>query len=155
MTTWVTCRFLTTAAAPGCTSWSTVETEEQRAVKALAETRSKDLFKLACGTEAFETLEAGGALPINGSKGTKYTLHKRAIYCVTRVNDGASLCAVVPSVPLWDHLLGIKLMVENDEYAFLQKANISGGNPIARPRRRSMGELLREYSYSEARRRAN
>jgi hypothetical protein len=31
-------------------------------------------------------------------------------------------------VPLWDHLLGIKLMVENDEPRFLKTANVSAGS---------------------------
>jgi hypothetical protein len=45
---------------------------------------------------------------------------------VERPSDGAKLCAVVPGVPLWDHLLGIKLMVEHDEAKFLATANVSG-----------------------------
>lgn len=94
---------------------------------AKATQKAKDLFKLACGVKAFETLDSGKPLPIIGSKGTKYTLHKRSTYCVERTKDGAKLCAVVPGVPLWDHLLGIKLMVENDEPAFLKTANVTGG----------------------------
>lgn len=95
-----------------------------------AEKRAADLFKMTAGEVAFRTLEAGSALPIKGSNGTKYRLYKRASFCVERVSDGARLCAVVPNVPLWDHLLGIKLMVENDELKFLETANVAGGvNP--------------------------
>lgn len=91
-----------------------------------AEKRAAALFKMTAGEEAFRTLESGGALPIKGSNGTDYTLHKRASYCVERVRDKAKFCAVVPNVPLWDHLLGIKLMVENDEPKFLETANVAG-----------------------------
>jgi len=93
-----------------------------------ADKKAKKLFKLACGDEALQLLDSGQPLPITGSKGTAYRLHKKASYCVERVSDGAKLCAVVPGVPLWDHLLGIKLMVENDEKQFLKTANVSGGN---------------------------
>ena len=87
-----------------------------------AEQRSKELFLKIAGKEAFDLLQANKAFPILGSCGTSYTLHKRATYCVERVSDGAKLCAVVPGVPLWDHLLGIKLLVEHDEPAFLSTA---------------------------------
>lgn len=93
----------------------------------IAEQRAKDLFILTAGKKAYDTLQENKPLPIKGSKGTKYTLHNRSTFCVERVKDGAKLCAVVPGVPLWDHLLGIKLMVENDEPAFLKTANVSGG----------------------------
>ena len=89
------------------------------------EARAADLFLMVCGNEAFETLGSGKPLPITGSKGTKYTLHKRASYCVERGSDNAKLCAVVPGVPLWDHLLGIKLMIEHDEPKFLKTANVA------------------------------
>lgn len=92
-----------------------------------AEKRAKELFVLASGKEAFDTLDAGNALALTGSKGGKYTLHKRATFCVERPTDGARLCAVVPGVPLWDHLLGIKLMIEHDEPKFLKTANVAGG----------------------------
>src|SRR3990167_4777600 len=80
---------------------------------------------MTCGKKAFDTLKSGKPLPITGSQGTKYTLHKRASYCVERVSDNARLCAVVPGVPLWDHLLGIKLMIEHDEPKFLETANVA------------------------------
>ncbi len=91
-----------------------------------AEKRAKDLFRMVAGKEAYERLQAG-TLPIKGSNGTPYILHRRATYCIERPNDGAQLCAVIPNVPLWDHLLGIKLMVEHDEPRFLKTANVSGG----------------------------
>lgn len=90
-----------------------------------AAAKAAELFRMACGKEAFDTLESGGALPITGSNGTAYTLHKRSSYCVERVSDGARLCAVVPGVPLYDHLLGIKLMIEHDEPKFLKTANVA------------------------------
>ena len=90
-----------------------------------AEKRAEELFLMICGKEAFDTLKSGKPLPITGSQGTKYTLHKRAAYCVERVSDNAKLCAVVPGVRLWDHLLGIKLMIEHDEPKFLETANVS------------------------------
>ena len=83
------------------------------------EERAEALFKMICGEEAHRVLNRG-PLPITGSSGTQYTLHKRAQYCVER--DGVGFCAVVPNVPLWDHLLGIKLLVENDEPSFLKTA---------------------------------
>ncbi len=95
-----------------------------------AKKRAADLFKATAGEEAFKALEAGKPWPITGSKGTKYLLHRRASYCVERVSDKARLCAVVPNVPLWDHLLGIKLMVEQDEEKFLKTANVAGGRNV-------------------------
>jgi hypothetical protein len=91
-----------------------------------AEDKAKTLFKSVAGEMAFKTLDGGKALPVKGSKGTDYLLHKKASFCIERPSDGARLCAVVPGVPLWDHLLGIKLMVENDEPLFLKTANVSG-----------------------------
>lgn len=91
--------------------------------------RAQDLFKLGAGQAAFDTLKANKPLPITGSQGTKYLLLKKATFCIQRVSDNALLCAVVPGVPLWDHLLGIKLMVEHDEPAFLKIANVAGGSP--------------------------
>ena len=90
-----------------------------------ADKRAADLFLLTAGKWAFDKLQKGEPLPLVGSQGTAYTLHKRASFCVERVRDGASLCAVVPGVPLWDHLLGIKLMIENDEPKFLKTANVA------------------------------
>ena len=107
------------------TAWDSPKNEE-------AEKKAKELFKTTAGTEAFAALDAGKPFPITGSKGTKYTLHKRASYCVERVSDGAKLCAVVPGVPLWDHLLGIKLMVEQDEDKFLKTANVAQAQPDMR-----------------------
>ena len=92
---------------------------------ATAQKKSEELFLLTCGKESFDTLNSGKPLPLTGSEGTKYTLHKRASYCVERVSDGARLCAVVPGVPLWDHPLGIKLMIEHDEPKFIETANVS------------------------------
>ena len=92
-----------------------------------AQKRAEELFLMICGKEAFDTLKSGKPLPVTGSQGTRYTLHKRASYCVERVSDNARLCAVVPGVPLWDHLLGIKLMIENDEPKFLETANVANG----------------------------
>lgn len=106
-----------------------------------AEEKSKELFVAAAGNEAFQTLESGKPLPINGSEGTAYHLFKRASYCVERPHDGARLCAVVPNVPLWDHLLGIKLMVEHDEPTFLKTANVSGG------RRANFSRALNPYAW--------
>ena len=93
-----------------------------------AEKRAEELFLMTCGKKAFDTLKSGKPLPITGSQGTKYTLHKRASYCVERVSDNARLCAVVPGVPIFDHLLGIKLMVEHEEEHFLKIANIAVGD---------------------------
>lgn len=92
-----------------------------------AEEKSKKLFIATAGKKAFDILNSGKTLPITGSEGTDYRLFRRATYCVERPRDGARLCAVVPDVPLWDHLLGIKLMVEHDEPTFLRTANVSGG----------------------------
>ena len=92
-----------------------------------ADTKAKELFVSVAGQDAYQTLEAGKPLPIKGSEGTDYRLFRRATYCVERPSDGARLCAVVPGVPMYDHLLGIKLMVEHDEPAFLRAANVSGG----------------------------
>lgn len=90
-----------------------------------AETRARNLFLAVAGVAAVETMEAGKPLRIKGSEGTRYLLFKRAAYCVERESDGTRLCAVVPGVPLWDHLLGVKLMVEGDEPAFLAAANVA------------------------------
>jgi len=92
--------------------------------------KSRDLFRSVAGESVYQALDTKGVFqPIVGSKGTKYSLHKRATFCVERLKDGAKLCAVVPGVPLWDHLLGIKLMIEHDEPKFLKTANVSGGHP--------------------------
>lgn len=100
-----------------------------------ANEKARDLFKMVAGAKAYETLDKMKPLPITGSQGTAYTLHNRATYCVERVKDQAKLCAVVPGVPLWDHLLGIKLMIEHDEPKFLKTANVSA--PLSYDQRRA------------------
>lgn len=89
-----------------------------------ADAKAERLFISTAGQPAHDTLKAGKALPLKGSAGGDYTLHKRATYCVE--SKGTKYCAVVPGVPLWDHLLGIKLMIEQDEPKFLATANKAG-----------------------------
>lgn len=101
--------------------------------KKKADQKARELFRRTAGDEAYRVLESGAPLRVVGSKGTPYLLHKRATYCVERPSDGAKLCAVVPGVPLWDHLLGIKLTIEHDEETFLRTANVSGTRTV-RPR---------------------
>ena len=105
-----------------------------------ADTKAKELFVSVAGQDAYETLEAGKPLPLKGSAGTDYRLFRRATYCIERPSDGARLCAVVPGVPMYDHLLGIKLIVEHDEPAFLRAANVAAGT-------RNTGRL---FQYSRA-----
>lgn len=96
-----------------------------------ADKKARELFKTTAGEAAYNALAAGKAIPIRGSQGTKYQLYPQATYCVERESDGARLCAVVPGVPLWDHLLGIKLMVEHDEPTFLATANVAAGITVS------------------------
>lgn len=100
--------------------------EEQRRHEA-AKVKARALFAHVAGEQAAAQLERDEQLPLRGSQGGEYALLKRSAYCVRRLKDGAELCAVVPNVPLWDHLLGIKLLVEQDEPRFLRTANVSGG----------------------------
>lgn len=95
-----------------------------------ADIRAKELFKRVAGKNAFKALNREG-LAIKGSIGGQYVLHPKMTYCVERPKDGAKLCAVVPDVPLYDHLLGIKVMIENDEPTFLKTANVAGVPSIA------------------------
>lgn len=112
-----------------------------------ADTKAKALFIAAAGEAAYQVLESGKPIKIRGSAGTDYLLFKRASFCVERPSDGARLCAVVPDVPMYDHLLGIKLMVEHDEPAFLATANVSGGVvQTARAHREAM-HLRRHQHY--------
>ena len=87
--------------------------------------KSAELFKLAAGAKAYKILNKGGRIDITGSKGGKYSMEKAFSYCITRLKDKAKMCAVVPGVPLWDHLLGIKLMIEHDEPLFIKTANVA------------------------------
>lgn len=91
--------------------------------------RSKDLFVMVAGAFCHATLEKGSELGLKGSAGGSYWLKKAMTYCVSSADHSARYCAVVPGVPIWDHLLGIKLMIENDEPHFLKVANkaITGG----------------------------
>lgn len=97
-----------------------------------ADKKARELFKKTVGEKEYEILDKGNPLPITGSKGTAYNLFAKASFCIERIKDKARLCAVVPGVPLWDHLLGIKLMVEHDEPTFLKTANVSGGQRESR-----------------------
>ncbi len=122
----------------GLQQWAQTQTQANPE----AEARSKELFISAAGKKAFDDLSAGKSIALTGSKGGKYTLHKRSSFCAERTSDGARLCAVVPGVPLWDHLLGIKLMIEHDELKFLKTANVSGGHAIAQGTNRNIGGAL-------------
>lgn len=90
-----------------------------------ADKRAEELFLKVAGKQAHDQLNHGG-LKLTGSKKGKYTLHPKMTYCVTRDKDGAQMCAVVPGVPLYDHLLGIKVMIEQDEPMFVKTANVTG-----------------------------
>lgn len=90
-----------------------------------AQKRAQRLFADIAGAKAHDDLVAGGKTAVRGSEGTAYHLHQRRTYSVSRDADGATFCAVVTGVPLWDHLLGVKLLVERDEPAFLRVANKS------------------------------
>ncbi len=70
-------------------------------------------------------MQTPAGLPLTGSAGGKYTLFPMMTYCVTRASDGARMCAVVPGVPMYDHLLGVKLTIEHDEPMFLKTANMA------------------------------
>lgn len=96
----------------------------------LAEEKAKALFRKTAGDTAWTLLNNKKPLPITGSLGTAYLLHNRRTYSVSRVKDGAELCAVVRDVPLWDHLLGLKLIIEHNEPSFLKIANVSLGRQI-------------------------
>lgn len=111
-------RFLESCRVETFTDFSIDHSETER--------RSAELFKRMAGEEAFRLLESGRQIAVRGSAGGAYRLRKQASYCVTREGDGARMCAVVPGVPLWDHLLGIKLTIEQDEPRFLRTANVSG-----------------------------
>ena len=89
-----------------------------------AEATAEKLFKESAPA-AYKALCKRGWAEIVGSLGTNYQLHKRATYCVENPSIGKKLCVVVPGVPLWDHLLGVKLMVEHDEPQFLKTANVA------------------------------
>lgn len=124
------------------------EDDRRRTERENAEARARELFERVAGRPAFEALEAGKTWPLTGSAGTQYLLHRKASFCIERPSDGAQLCAVVPGVPLYDHLLGIKLMVETDEPRFLEVANVSGVWRDAAYSRQSdqwMVQFQREY----------
>ena len=97
-----------------------------------AEARASVLFKDIAGQEAYANLMNTGKTPLLGSAGTHYHLHRRCTYSVSRDADGVEFCAVVTGVPLWDHLLGVKLLVERDEPAFLRVANVSPAPTLRR-----------------------
>jgi hypothetical protein len=94
-----------------------------------AEQRAKDLFVLGAGRDALKAVQSTKGLPILGSEGGKYLMNAVMSFCITRIGDGAKMCAVVPGVPLFDHLLGVKLMIEHDEPKFIKTANVLGGRP--------------------------
>lgn len=104
--------------------------EQRRRRASESDDKAKALFIAVAGQDAYDKLEATHTIQVVGSKGGRYFLYRRATYCVTRESDGVRLCAVVPGVPLWDHLLGIKLMIEHDEPRFLKTANVSGRRPL-------------------------
>lgn len=106
-------------------SWNALCQESAESTK--ANDKAKELFGRVAGAAALATLEAQKPLRIKGSRGGRYDLHRRSTYCVTRVADGAKMCAVVPGVPLYDHLLGVKLVIETDEPRFIETANVSNG----------------------------
>lgn len=89
--------------------------------------RARELFIRTAGMDAYQVLNNGGMLPVTGSLGTAYVMTKRASFCLRNAHTQVEYCAVVPGVPLWDHLLGVKLMVEHDEPRLLATANTSIG----------------------------
>lgn len=88
-----------------------------------ADRKAKELFVRIAGHDAFSALEAGRSIPIRGSHGGRYEMIKSFAYCIQDARRGYQLCAVVPDVPMYDHLLGIKLTIEHDEDRFLWTAN--------------------------------
>lgn len=112
-----------------------------------ANQKAKDLFVAVAGREAFDLLEAGKHIQLRGSVGGDYELRKKASFCIRRPKDGANLCAIVPGVPMYDHLLGIKLMVEHDEDRFLKTANVAGGAPPEGEVRRWIEQHRRQMEF--------
>lgn len=90
-----------------------------------AEAKAETLFKQFAGAAPLIILKSGKPIALKGSAGGQYKLFARRAYCVERQPDGARMCAVVPRVPLYDHLLGIKLTIETDELLFLKTANVA------------------------------
>lgn len=107
--------------APGNPQYQPASTRDDGVIKAHA--KSQELFKRTLGVDAFKTLLWGGSIPVKGSEGGNYLLQCKYSHCVVDIDRGMSLCAIVPGVPLWDHLLGIKLMIENDEKRFRKVAH--------------------------------
>ena len=104
---------------------------EEKKASAAANAKARELFRSVAGDVALAKLERPGSwLPVTGSSGEMYHLFNRSTYSVERPRDGAALCAVVPGVPLWDHLLGLKLIIETDEPRFLKVANVSRGGMV-------------------------
>lgn len=95
-----------------------------------AEAKAEALFQRFAGAAPMALLKSGKPIALTGSAGGRYNLFARRAYCVERQPDGARMCAVVPGVPLYDHLLGIKLTIEADEPRFLKTANVAGGGPV-------------------------
>jgi len=87
-----------------------------------AEKKSEALFRRIGGEKAHALLSQIGVMLIVGSQGTEYYLRNERSFCVERALDHLRMCAVVPDVPLWDQLLGLKLIIENDEETFVQSA---------------------------------
>lgn len=89
-----------------------------------ARERARQLFIKVAGEEAYRALTKYDKLYLKGSLGGEYHMSCGMIY---NIHDlaGNQYCAQVKNVPLWDHLLGLKLTIENNEGLFLKKANIS------------------------------
>lgn len=114
--------------------------QEEFEAREKADARAKQLFIDVVGKDAFDQLANGGLL-ITGSEGGQYALYAKMTYCVTRLSDKARMCAVVPGVPMWDHLLGIKLTIEHDEPYFVRTANVTAGDYM-RERSQLMRDML-------------
>lgn len=93
-----------------------------------AEARAAALLERHLSPAQFESWRRHRRFQVLAPSGRGYTVEAGRVANVTR-DDGLRLCAVAPGVPLGDHLLAQKLMIESDEAAFLGAA-ISHGRRL-------------------------
>lgn len=96
-----------------------------------ANARARDLLERHLSPAQLESFRALGTFDVRAASGHRYRIEQGRTVNVTR-DDGASFCAVARGVPLCDHLLAQKMMLEADEEAFLAVA-VRWGGPAERP----------------------
>jgi hypothetical protein len=97
----------------------------RKLIRNMASDRAKNLLLSTLTKEQLKRFEEDRCIPVDSEKGNSYIIRPAKSINIEVVGKHHKLCAGPDAdVPLYDAMLAQKLMLENDEKAFLKVANV-------------------------------